>query len=108
MRKGIVLLYPNTMLQKLISGVVIVDGQLKITHSNRAFVNILGEEAAMVDEVIPGLIGASLKTLLPVPFYKLFSYVLTSIRFAFPTRKPKGRVVNPNLFIDSLSGFFEA
>jgi transcriptional regulator with PAS, ATPase and Fis domain len=68
----------DAMLQKLISGVVIVDEQLKITHSNKAFVNILGEEAAMVDEVIPGLIGASLKTLLPVPFYKLFSYVLTS------------------------------
>jgi sensor histidine kinase regulating citrate/malate metabolism len=58
--------------------VVVVDEQLKITHSNKAFVNILGEEATMVDEVIPGLIGASLKTLLPVPFYKLFSYVLTS------------------------------
>ena len=68
----------DAMLQKLISGVVIVDEQLKITHSNKAFVNILGEEAAMVDEVIPGLIGASLKTLLPVPFYKLFSFVLAS------------------------------
>jgi transcriptional regulator with PAS, ATPase and Fis domain len=68
----------DAMLQKLISGVVIVDEQLKITHSNKAFVQILGEEAAIVDEVIPGLIGASLKSLLPVPFYKLFSYVLTS------------------------------
>jgi hypothetical protein len=32
----------------------------------------------MVNEVIPGLIGADLKTLLPVPFYKMFSYVLSS------------------------------
>jgi transcriptional regulator with PAS, ATPase and Fis domain len=68
----------DSMLQKLISGVVIVDEQLKITHSNKAFITILGEEAGIVDEVIPGLIGASLKTLLPVPFYKLFSYVMTS------------------------------
>jgi iron only hydrogenase large subunit-like protein len=68
----------NAMLQKLISGVVVVDEDLKITHSNKAFIRILGEEAAMVDEVIPGLVGADLKTLLPVPFYKLFSYVLTS------------------------------
>ena len=68
----------NAMLQKLISGVVIIDENLKITHSNKAFIRILGEEAAMVDEVIPGLVGADLKTLLPVPFYKLFSYALSS------------------------------
>ena len=68
----------STMLQKLVSGVVIVDENLKILHSNSAFVRILGEDAAMVDEVIPGLAGADLKTLLPVHFYKLFSYVLDS------------------------------
>ena len=68
----------DAMLQKLISGVVIVNEHLKITHSNKAFVDILGEEIAIVHEVIPGLIGADLKTLLPVPFYKLFSYVLTT------------------------------
>lgn len=68
----------NAMLQKLISGVVVVDEHLHITHSNKAFIRILGEEAAMIDEVIPGLVGADLKTLLPVPFYKLFSYVLNS------------------------------
>ena len=66
----------DAMLQKLISGVVIINENLKIIHSNRAFIDILGEEAAIVNEVIPGLIGADLKTLLPVPFYKLFSYVL--------------------------------
>jgi iron only hydrogenase large subunit-like protein len=68
----------NAMLQKLISGVVVVDENLKITHSNKAFIRILGEEATMIDEVIPGLVGADLKSLLPVPFYKLFSYVLNS------------------------------
>ena len=68
----------DAMMQKLISGVVIINESLKITHSNKAFIKILGEEAAMVDEVIPGLVGADLKSLLPVPFYKLFSYVLDS------------------------------
>ncbi|MEI6900632.1 MAG: histidine kinase, partial [Bacteroidota bacterium] len=68
----------DAMMQKLISGVVIINENLKITHSNKAFIKILGEEAAMVDEVIPGLVGADLKSLLPVPFYKLFSYVLDS------------------------------
>ncbi len=68
----------SAMLQKLVSGVVIVDEHLKITQSNKAFVKIVGEDAVLVDEVIPGLIGADLKSLLPVSFYKLFSYVLTS------------------------------
>ena len=68
----------SAMLQKLLSGVVIVDEELKVIQSNKAFIRILGEDAVMVDEVIPGLIGADLKTLLPVHFYKLFSYVLSS------------------------------
>lgn len=68
----------TTMLQNLLSGVVIVDDDLKIYQSNKAFIRIIGEEAAMIDEVIPGLVGADLKSLLPVHFYKMFSYVLGS------------------------------
>ena len=68
----------STMLQNLVSGVVIVDEDLKIYQSNKAFIRIVGEEAAMIDEVIPGLVGADLKSLLPVHFYKMFSYVLSS------------------------------
>ncbi|MEI7982425.1 MAG: [Fe-Fe] hydrogenase large subunit C-terminal domain-containing protein [Bacteroidota bacterium] len=68
----------SAMLQKLLSGVVIVDDKLRIIQSNKAFIRILGDEAALVDEVIPGLVGADLKTLLPVHFYKMFSYVLSS------------------------------
>lgn len=68
----------NLMMQKLVSGVVIVDEKMRVVHSNKAFIRILGEEAAMVDEVIPGLSGADLKTLLPVTICKMFSYVLNS------------------------------
>lgn len=68
----------NTMLQKLISGVVIVDENLKIYQSNKAFIRIVGEEASLIDEVIPGLVGADLKSLLPIHFYKMFTYVLSS------------------------------
>ncbi|MCK9423036.1 MAG: 4Fe-4S binding protein [Bacteroidales bacterium] len=68
----------STMLQKLLSGVVIVDEKLKIVQSNNAFIRILGEEASMVDEVIPGLAGADLKALLPIHIYKMFSYVLAT------------------------------
>jgi hypothetical protein len=38
---------------------------------------MLGEDAAEINEVIPGLAGADLKTLLPYGLYNLFTYVLT-------------------------------
>ncbi len=66
----------TTMLQKLSAGVVIVDENLKIIQANKRFIDTLGEDARMIDEVIPGLVGADLKTLLPYNFYNLFSYVL--------------------------------
>ncbi|MHC1707719.1 MAG: [Fe-Fe] hydrogenase large subunit C-terminal domain-containing protein [Bacteroidales bacterium] len=66
----------TAMLQKLPSGVVIVDDKLKIIQSNNRFIEILGREAEEINDIIPGLKGADLKTLLPYPFYNLFSYVL--------------------------------
>ena len=68
----------QTMLHKLPTAVVIVDENMKIIGSNDSFVNILGEEATEINEIIPGLLGADLKTLLPVQFYKLFAYVVSS------------------------------
>lgn len=68
----------QTMLHKLPTAVVIVDDNLKIVGSNESFVSILGEDAAEINEIIPGLLGADLKTLLPVQIYKLFVYVLGS------------------------------
>jgi len=66
----------SSLLQNLPSAAVIVDEKLKVIESNKAFVNILGEDAAMINEVIPGLIGADLKTLLPYNIYNLFGYVM--------------------------------
>ena len=66
----------SSMLQKLTSGIVIVDENLKIVQANKTFIETLGEDAKMIDEVIPGLVGADLKTLLPYNFYNMFSYVL--------------------------------
>lgn len=68
----------STMLQKLPSAVVIVDENLKVIESNQSFIHTLGDEAAEINEVIPGLVGADLKTLLPFQFYKLFSAVLSN------------------------------
>jgi len=66
----------ETMLQKLPSSLIIVDEKLHIIQTNESFIKLLGTEAAEINEVIPGLVGADLKTLLPFPIYNLFSYVL--------------------------------
>jgi iron only hydrogenase large subunit-like protein len=66
----------NNMLEKLPSGVVIVDNNLKILHSNLSFINIAGEDAKAISDVIPGLSGADIKTLLPFNVYNMFTFVL--------------------------------
>jgi Na+-translocating ferredoxin:NAD+ oxidoreductase RNF subunit RnfB len=68
----------ETMLQKLPSSLVIVDETLHILQTNESFIRLLGADAAEINEVIPGLLGADLKTLLPFPVYNLFSFVLQS------------------------------
>jgi transcriptional regulator with PAS, ATPase and Fis domain len=65
------------MLHKLPSMVVICDANLKILQTNDSFIDMLGEDAKEINEVVPGLAGADLKTLLPYSFYNLFTYVLT-------------------------------
>jgi iron only hydrogenase large subunit-like protein len=66
----------NSMLNKLPNGVVIVDNDLKILHSNESFLDIIGEDAKTIADIIPGLRGADLKTLLPFNVYNIFSFVL--------------------------------
>ncbi len=66
----------RTMLEKLPSSVVLVDQELKVIQANKSFINILDDEVKMIEDIIPGLEGADLKTLLPYNFYNLFSYVL--------------------------------
>ncbi|MDX9930803.1 MAG: [Fe-Fe] hydrogenase large subunit C-terminal domain-containing protein, partial [Bacteroidales bacterium] len=66
----------NSMLEKLPSGVLIADNNLRILHSNQALINIIGEDAMSIAEVIPGLTGADLKTLLPFSVYNMFTFVI--------------------------------
>ena len=66
----------NNMLEKLPTGVVIVDNYLKILHSNESFINIIGEDAKAISDVIPGLAGADIKTLIPFNVYNMFTFVL--------------------------------
>jgi PAS domain-containing protein len=64
------------VIQKIPSGVVIINDQLRVIQANRAFIEILGEEIEAIDEVIPGLKGADLRSLLPPQVAGLFSFVL--------------------------------
>jgi len=68
----------KSMLQKLHSSVLIVDQNLKIIQANQSFIDLLGDEAREINEVIPGLTGADLKTLLPYNLYNLFTFVLAN------------------------------
>jgi Na+-translocating ferredoxin:NAD+ oxidoreductase RNF subunit RnfB len=68
----------HTMLQKLPSAVVILDEKMKIIQANQSLIDLLGEEAAEINQVIPGLTGADLKKLLPYTVYNLFTYVLAN------------------------------
>lgn len=68
----------RTMLQKLPSGVVILDDSLKIIQANQSFIELLGDDAIEINEIIPGLTGADLKKLLPYNLHNLFTYVLAN------------------------------
>ena len=66
----------NALLRSMPSGVVIVDKELKIIESNQSFGDIIGGEAALIQEAVPGMMGASLKRL--IPFGNLFTEVLAT------------------------------
>jgi iron only hydrogenase large subunit-like protein/PAS domain-containing protein len=68
----------RAMLQKLPSAVVILDETLKIIQANESLIGLLGEEAMEINEVVPGLTGADLKTLMPYNIHNLFTYVLAN------------------------------
>lgn len=68
----------HTMLQELPSAVVIVDKNLKMLQSNKGLIELLGDEAKDIAQVIPGLINADLKNFIPFNIQKLFTFVFNS------------------------------
>jgi iron only hydrogenase large subunit-like protein len=80
----------TAMLQKLPAGIVIIDKNLKIVQANQSFINMLGEDAQEINEVVPGLVGADLKSLLPYNLYNIVSFVLNT----------NDEVVNKDVSID--------
>ncbi len=66
----------NEMFNKLKAGIIIVDSEQRIVLSNDSFIALLGEDAKEISDVVPGLIGASLETLVPPYVKNFFSYAL--------------------------------
>jgi len=66
----------NEMFNKLKAGIIIVDNQQKIVLSNHAFINLLGDDAKEISDVVPGLVGAGLENLVPPSVKNFFNYVL--------------------------------
>lgn len=55
----------SILIRGLGSGIVLCDENMTIIDSNLGFVELLGEEVKEIHDIIPYLIGADLKTLLP-------------------------------------------
>ncbi|MDA3886921.1 MAG: PAS domain-containing protein [Candidatus Delongbacteria bacterium] len=66
----------SNLLKLMPSGFVIVDKDLKIIDSNESFVEMIGEDTKLINDINPGLKGADLSKLLSFP--ELFSQLLES------------------------------
>lgn len=66
----------SALLQKMPSGVIMVNANMQVIELNRSFAQMMGEEMNTIYEINPGLAGADVKKL--VPFHKMFSSVLQS------------------------------
>ncbi|QKG79548.1 [Fe-Fe] hydrogenase large subunit C-terminal domain-containing protein [Tenuifilum thalassicum] len=66
----------TALLQRMPSGVIIVDDNLRVIECNRNAAKMLGDEVANIFDENPGLARANAAKLLP--FHKLFSLVLSN------------------------------
>jgi hypothetical protein len=51
---------------------------MKIADSNTSFIEILGDEAKEIDEIIPGLVGANINSLVPKSISSQIEFLLKS------------------------------
>lgn len=87
------------LLDRLPAGVITVDQDLKVLQSNKEFINILGNEAKEIADVVPGLIGADLKLLVPSQIFHYFSYVLeTNANIQNKDIRIDGKLLNISVF----------
>lgn len=66
------------MLHKINVGILMIDSNFKVVDSNESFARLMGEETAELYDTIPGLKGASVKSLVPEVIYKMLSSILSS------------------------------
>ncbi len=66
----------SLLIRRLTNGLVLANEQLKVVESNLAFIDILGEDVKEIHEVIPFLVGADLKTLIPSVLISQLTYLL--------------------------------
>jgi PAS domain-containing protein len=66
----------SILIRSLRTGLVLTDPNFKVVDSNIGFVEILGEDAADIHDVIPFLVGANLKSLLPATLISQLTYLL--------------------------------
>jgi len=66
----------TAVINELSAGVILVDNRMKIVQTNQKFIEIVGEEAEMINDVIPGLKGADLKSLLPAAISSMFEFAV--------------------------------
>lgn len=87
----------SSLLRKMPSGYVIVNEKLEILESNYSFAKIIGPEAEALYEIIPGLVKADLKLL--IPFHNIFTSVMqNSVNIFEKDVRYENRVLNVSLF----------
>lgn len=64
------------LLQRIPSGVLVVDDKLRIIEANRNFAAMLGPEVELLFDANPGMEGTDIREI--VPFHKLFESILES------------------------------
>lgn len=87
----------TSLLQKMPSGVVMVNDQFKIIESNRSFTRILGPDYEELYNINPGLTGADIRKI--VPFHKLFTNMLLSGEDSFEKDiRDNGKMLHVTIF----------
>lgn len=80
----------DSVLEELPFSLVILNSNLKIRNSSRAFIEMLGEDAREINEVIPGLKGADIAKLVSYNFVNLFRHVLDNKESVYNRSLPLG------------------
>jgi len=87
----------SELLKQMPSGYVIVNEKLEILESNYSFAKLIGAEAIELYEIIPGLVKADLKQL--VPFHDIFTSVMrNNVNILERDVHYDNRVLNISLF----------